>query len=66
VLGESIRAAFKGQFPIAVANGLEIFGWVAMWKPAELFLYDWIPVRRNKKLFGRLASMDITFAPNKK
>jgi hypothetical protein len=63
VLGQSIRAAFTGQFAVAVANGLEIFGWVAMWKPAELLLYDWIPVRRKRNLLARLASMDIEFRP---
>src|SRR5262249_3593096 len=63
VLGQSIRAAFTGQFAVAVANGLEIFGWVAMWKPAELLLYDWIPVRRRRNLLARLASMEIEFRP---
>src|SRR5262249_20609500 len=29
VIGETIRASFLGQFANAVANGLEIFGWVA-------------------------------------
>ena len=59
VLGESIRAAFTGRFANAVANGLEIFSWVAMWRPAELLLYDWVPVRRKKSLLARLANMEI-------
>ncbi len=58
-LAEPIRAAFERRFLIGVANGLEIFGWVAMWRPAELLLYDWIPVRRQMKLMSRLVVMEI-------
>jgi hypothetical protein len=64
-LGQGIRAAFSGKFAGAVATGLEIFGWVAMWKPAELLLYDWIPVRRRRNLLARLASMEIECVPGK-
>jgi hypothetical protein len=28
-----------------LSNGLIIAGWVAMWRPAELLLYDWWPYR---------------------
>jgi hypothetical protein len=58
-LGASIRATFSGRFAGALADGLEIFGWVAMWKPAELLLYEWVPVLRKKKLLARLATMEI-------
>src|SRR6516165_8674249 len=64
-LGEAIRVAFTGRFAGAVANGLEIFGWVAMWKPAELLLYDWIPVRRRRNLLARLARMEIECVSSK-
>jgi hypothetical protein len=26
-----------------LSEGLLILGWVAMWKPVEIFLYDWWP-----------------------
>jgi hypothetical protein len=63
VLGEAIRAAFPGQFMGAVASGMEIFGWVAMWRPAELLLYDWIPVRRKRNLLARLANLEVDCRP---
>jgi hypothetical protein len=33
-----------------------ILGWVANWKPIEIFLYDWWPIRRDLALYRRLAA----------
>jgi hypothetical protein len=40
-----------------------IGGWVAMWRPLEIFLYDWWPILAERKLFDRLsvAPVRITF-----
>ncbi len=35
------------------------FGWVANWRPAEIFLYDICSVRRRVRLYRRLASANI-------
>jgi hypothetical protein len=64
-IGEGIRATFSGKFASAVASGLEIFACVALWRPAEFLLYDWIPVRRKMKLLARLAAMEIEYCPTK-
>jgi hypothetical protein len=40
-------------------ESLLIGGWVAMWRPLEVFLYDWWPVRADAILFDRLASMPV-------
>ena len=40
-------------------EGLTIVGWVAMWKPMELYLYEWWPVRRRLMLLRRLARLKI-------
>jgi hypothetical protein len=32
-----------------------ILGWVSMWKPTELFLYEWLPFARRRAIFTRLA-----------
>ncbi len=39
-----------------VSESLLILGWVANWKPLETFLYDWIPIRRRRDLYRRLAA----------
>jgi hypothetical protein len=56
-VAEGIIAATTGRLMHGIASGLEIFGWVAMWRPAELLLYDWIPVRRQAWFWSRLARM---------
>ena len=41
------------------AEGFLIAGWVAMWQPAELLLYDWWPFRRNIRIYRHIAEADI-------
>lgn len=36
-----------------------IGGWVAMWRPLEIFLYDWWPILAEARLFDRLAAMPV-------
>ena len=36
-----------------------IGGWVAMWRPLEIFLYDWWPIRADARLYDRLAGMRV-------
>jgi hypothetical protein len=40
-------------------EGLVILGWVAMWRPLQIFLYDWWPVRHHAQLYQRLAAMPV-------
>ena len=40
-------------------EGLTIAGWVAMWRPIEIYLYDWWPVLRRSKVFEKLSTMKI-------
>jgi hypothetical protein len=42
-----------------------IGGWVAMWRPMELFLYDWWPIRSEARLFDRLSEMPVRIAYTK-
>jgi hypothetical protein len=42
-----------------VRESLLIGGWVAMWRPIELFLYDWWPIRAEAQLAERLAAMPV-------
>jgi len=46
-----------------VNEGLIILGWVANWKPLEVFLYDWWPVASHRNLYRRLARAEVAFAP---
>jgi len=39
-----------------------IGGWVAMWRPLQIFLYDWWPIRAEGRLYRRLAAMPVRIA----
>lgn len=40
-------------------QSLTIGGWVAMWRPLEIYLYDWWPLRDELRLLQRLARMRV-------
>lgn len=42
-----------------LSQGLFIVSWVAMWRPLELFLFDWWPILRLERLHGRLAAAPV-------
>ena len=48
-----------GALSEAIAEGMLIGGWVAMWRPLEIFLYDWWPLRRRIRVFGKLMVMPV-------
>ncbi len=45
-----------------VQESFVIVGWVALWKPAEILLYDWLPIARKRALFRRLAAAPVRVA----
>lgn len=40
-------------------EGLFICGWVAMWRPLEIFLFDWWPILGERHLYDRLRHMPV-------
>jgi hypothetical protein len=42
-----------------IAEGLLIIGWVALWRPLEIFLYDWWPLWRLRREQLRLAQLPV-------
>ena len=55
------RSHPPGNLLSIVEWGLTVLAWVALWKPGELLLYDWIPFRRDARLFSRLEAAHIEF-----
>ncbi len=47
----------------AVDQGVQIIGWVALWRPLELLLYAWWPHVQKRKLFAQLAKMKVELVP---
>jgi hypothetical protein len=46
-----------------VLESLVILAWVVLWRPAELLLYDWAPIARRAKLYGRLERAGVECQP---
>lgn len=53
------RALGASQISALIRESMVIGGWVAMWRPLEIFLYDWWPIRAERKLFDRLSVMPV-------
>lgn len=59
----AIANAIDAESPSRIARGFResftIFAWVAMWRPAELWLYEHWPIRRRRALARRLAAAQV-------
>ncbi len=59
-VGDLIANALRGRrVGELVRESLLIGGWVAMWRPLEVFLYDWWPIRSEARLYDRLSAMPV-------
>ena len=60
VVGDAVASFFRDTgFADVIREGLLIGGWVAMWRPLEVFLYDWWPIRAEGRLLQRLSTMPV-------
>lgn len=44
-------------------EGFLIIGWVAMWKPLEIFLYSWWPILSQIRLYEKISTIPVEFCP---
>lgn len=60
-LARLVAEAPGGAFGHAVAEGLVIFGWVALWRPVDVLFYEWLPMRRHVAVLRRIlaAPLDV-------
>lgn len=42
-----------------LSEGLLIIGWVGLWRPVEIFLYDWWPLWRRKHRLENIAALPV-------
>ncbi|MET0987556.1 MAG: hypothetical protein ABW034_19350 [Steroidobacteraceae bacterium] len=54
-----VRRMEAGPFATVLRESLVIGGWVAMWRPLEIFLYDWWPVAGRRRLFAALSQVPV-------
>jgi hypothetical protein len=59
-LGDFLATLMKtSRIGEILRESLTIGGWVSMWRPLEIFLYDWWPIRSEAQLSDRLAAMPV-------
>jgi hypothetical protein len=61
-------AQWIGSTNSSVYSGLlresfAVAGWVAMWRPMQIYLYDWWPLRGRIRLFLRMSTMPVILRP---
>ena len=58
--GGLLGTDYLGRF---LEEGLIILGWVANWRPVQIFLYDWWPIVRRRRLYRRLSLVQVKIEP---
>ena len=51
------------RWAFLLRESLMIGGWVAMWRPLEIFLYDWWPILRERRVYDRLSRITVNIIP---
>jgi hypothetical protein len=61
VIGEYVGGLFsKARYGRLVEESLVIGGWVALWHPMGIFLYDWWPIGAEARLYDRLSNISVS------
>jgi hypothetical protein len=58
-IGNFVGTFFSSHVADILKESLLIGGWVAMWRPMEIFLYEWWPIRADATLADRLSVMPV-------
>jgi hypothetical protein len=55
LVGELLAKQEGSTLARILKESLTICGWVAMWKPMEIYLYNWWPLRAESRVLQRLS-----------
>lgn len=60
IIGQAVvRAMGENPWSTLARESLLIGGWVAMWRPLEIFLYQWWPILGERRLHERLSRLQV-------
>lgn len=59
LLSELLLRQKPGTLLSLLRESLTIGGWVAMWRPMQIFLYDWWPLRHLGHIYEKLSRMPV-------
>lgn len=59
LISNALLSHEAGTWADVLRDSLTIAGWVAMWRPMQIYLYDWWPLRRRGRIYAKLAGMPV-------
>ena len=66
LLGADFLSDFANNaFLKILKESLLIGGWVAMWRPMQIYLYEWWPIDRRGRIYRNLGQASVHVAPVK-
>jgi hypothetical protein len=65
-VGRTLLAAEAGTWASVLRESLTIAGWVAMWRPIQIYFYDWWPLRQRGRVYRKLSHMPVEILPSAK
>ena len=63
LLAEAITLLAPGPGAKIAHESLTIIGWVAMWRPVQIFLYDWWPLKGRIRVYQNLRFARVSVVP---
>lgn len=54
-----VRSLDHDMLVNVLGEGLLITGWVAMWRPIDILLYEWWPIRKRVRVAAKLAEIPV-------
>ena len=59
LISKMLLSGEAGAWAAVLQESLTIAGWVAMWRPMQIYLYDWWPLRRRGRVYAKLSQMPV-------
>ncbi|MDE2165627.1 MAG: hypothetical protein KGJ66_04725 [Alphaproteobacteria bacterium] len=66
LLTQTLLSGKTGTWASVLRESLTIAGWVAMWRPMQIYLYDWWPLRRRRRIYRKLSRMSVDLVQPRK
>ena len=66
VISHVLLRAETSTWSSIARESLTIAGWVAMWHPMQIYLYDWWPLRQRGRIYLNLSRMPVEVIPRRR
>ena len=59
IASQALLGQTSATYLSVARESLTIAGWVAMWRPMEIFLYEWWPLRRRWRVYAKMSRIKV-------